>query len=107
LWSYGCDAVLDPANLAGAGLLTKENLFFWIRKIRTGINPELMQGLQSQGVGNIIEDVKSFTNKNLFLEKIRTLPETLVPNIEYSPNSSTYKNTFKRFKRKFIWLFRS
>jgi hypothetical protein len=28
-----------------------------------------MQGLQSQGVGNIIEDVKSFTNKNLFLEK--------------------------------------
>jgi hypothetical protein len=49
-----------------------------------------MQGLQSQGVGNIIEDVKSFTNKNLFLKKIRTLPETLVPNIEYSPNSSTH-----------------
>jgi hypothetical protein len=29
-----------------------------------------MQGLQSQGVGNIIEDVKSFTNKNLFLKKL-------------------------------------
>jgi hypothetical protein len=47
-----------------------------------------MQGLQS--LGNIIEDVKSFTNKNLFLEKIRTLPETLVPNIEYSPNIQKY-----------------
>jgi hypothetical protein len=64
------DAVLDPANLAGAGLLTKENLFSGLGKIRTGINPELMQGLQSQGVGNIIEDVKSFTNKNLFLKKL-------------------------------------
>jgi hypothetical protein len=28
--------------------------------------------------------------KKFIPEKIRTLPETLVPNIEYSPNSSTY-----------------
>jgi hypothetical protein len=31
---------IDPANLAGAGCATKENLF---RLVRTGINPELMQ----------------------------------------------------------------
>ena len=89
--SMAVDAVLDPVNLAGAGLLTKENLLSGLGKIRTGINPELIQGLQSQGMGNIMKDVKSFTN-NKFIpgSKTRNLPETLVPHIEYNPNSSTH-----------------
>jgi hypothetical protein len=43
------DAILDPANLIGAGILTKENALSKLGKIPANIVPELRQSLKGAG----------------------------------------------------------
>ena len=98
--NFVLDAVTDPANLIGAGVLTKEKL---LANVRTSIAPELRQGLRTQGfslnsdVGDVARSIENYDTarsrittellNSTFDEYFRNAPNAWKRRFEIDPES--------------------
>ena len=80
------DAIADPANLIGAGILTKENALSKLGKIPTSISSELGQSALSNVSGSFGNKAKNFLRNNVFTDKAFNRLETINNSIQKLPN---------------------
>lgn len=103
--AFGTDALLDPANLIGAGVLTKEKL---LANVRTSIAPELRQGLRTAGVSfepkfkseiNWGNWNKEIPENSQLIKEYNTIEQTSKANGSWmkNPNGSAFQGTPVQF----------